>query len=175
MDQTRWVRKQRNIRTYTVFPLFGGERFSERTEETRPGITYSEGSRSIPLCKCISESQREEMIMMMCLQKVLKIDARRVGHFTVSIICLYLFDIWTINTISVRWHSSVTFVVLRSESVLPLYFLLGYLHPHVVYLTRTLSRYLIQVTFVVLRIYLTRTLSSILIKKHDHDLRSEYN
>jgi len=59
---------------------------------------------------------------------------------------------------------AVTFIVLRSESVFPLYFLLGYLHSHVVYLTRTLSRYLIQVTFVVLRIYLTRTLSSILIR-----------
>ena len=76
---------------------------------------------------------------------LLEIDARRVGHFTVSIIFLYLFDIWTINTISVRWHSSVTFIELRSESVFPLYFLLGYLHSHVVYLTRTLSSILITV------------------------------
>ena len=53
-------------------------------------------------------------------------------------------DIRTINTILVRWHSSVPFVELRSESIFLLYFLLACLHSHVVYITRTTSRYLIQ-------------------------------
>ena len=31
---------------------------------------------------------------------LLKTDARGIGHFSVSIICLYLFDIWTLFTCS---------------------------------------------------------------------------
>jgi len=37
---------------------------------------------------------------------VLKTDAR-VEHSSLSIICLYLFDIWTFSDAFARWHSSV--------------------------------------------------------------------
>jgi len=66
-------------------------------------------------------------------------NARGVEHFSASIICLYLFRHTDLITIFVRWHSSVSFVELRSESVLPLYLLLAYLHSHVVVLTWTSS------------------------------------
>ena len=63
---------------------------------------------------------------------LLKIDARRVEHFSVSIICLYLFDIWTIYTILIRWHSSVSFVELRSKSNFSLCTFYSFAHTHVV-------------------------------------------
>ena len=66
---------------------------------------------------------------------LLKIDARRIEHFSVSIICVYLFDIfdiWTIFTILIRWHSSVSFVELRSKSNFSLCTFYSFAHTHVV-------------------------------------------
>ena len=43
-----------------------GERFGERTNKTRSGVTYEEGSSLILLCEGISEPRREERKSRQC-------------------------------------------------------------------------------------------------------------
>ena len=57
-------------------------------------IRLTRGDRGV---QCLLYNPEEALtILQLPHSPMLKIDARRVGHFTVSIICLYLFDIWTI-------------------------------------------------------------------------------
>ena len=43
----RRFRKQRDIRTYTLFPLLHENKSGEQTKEIHPGAAYLEGSRAI--------------------------------------------------------------------------------------------------------------------------------
>ena len=51
----RCVGKQRDVRTYTRFPLLRGERSGELMKKTRSGITYAAGRSFIALYKGIRE------------------------------------------------------------------------------------------------------------------------
>jgi len=67
MDQTRWFQKSRSVWAHTVPPLFCREKFGERRKETRPGITYGEGSRLVPPCEGYKRAvERREKIATRC-------------------------------------------------------------------------------------------------------------